>query len=89
MKSSIVAEKTLFHGKWTQSFWQHPAVAQAVTFAVPDAQFGEDVAAAVVVRPNMAATANDIRQFVAARLAEYKVPTQVLIVAAIPQGTHW
>ena len=61
---------------------EHPAVAQAVTFAVPHARLGEDIAAAVVLRRNAMATASDIRQFVAMRLAAFKVPSQVLLVEA-------
>ena len=64
----------------------HPAVAQAVTFAVPHARLGEDIAAAVVLRPNASATASDIREFAATRLAAFKVPRQVLIVDEIPKS---
>src|SRR5262249_14479029 len=66
---------------------EHPAVAAAVTFAVPHAQLGEDIAAAVVLRQNAAATASDIRQFVDRRLAAFKVPSQVCIVEAIPKSS--
>ncbi len=69
-----------------QVLMEHPAVAEAVTFAVPHAQLGEDIAAAVVLRQNAAATASDIRQFVATRLTAFKVPSQVCIVEAIPQS---
>jgi acyl-CoA synthetase (AMP-forming)/AMP-acid ligase II/acyl carrier protein len=64
----------------------HPAVAEAVTFATRHPTLGEDVAAAVVLRPNIDATATDIRQFAAARLAAFKVPRQVLFVDKIPKG---
>ena len=64
----------------------HPAIAQVTTFGIPDAALGEDVAAAVVLRPGMAATAADIRQFAVTRLAEFKVPRRVLIVTSIPAG---
>ena len=66
---------------------EHPAVAEAVTFAVPHPTLGEDVAAAVVLRPNADATPKDIRQFVTGRLADFKVPRQVLIVAQLPKGS--
>jgi acyl-CoA synthetase (AMP-forming)/AMP-acid ligase II len=65
---------------------QHPAVADAVTFAVPHPTLGEDVASAIVLRPGMAATANDIRQFAIGRIADFKVPRQVVIVKEIPKG---
>ena len=64
----------------------HPAVAQAVTFSVPHARLGEDVVAAVVLHQNVLASARDIREFAATRLAAFKVPRQVYIVDSIPQG---
>ena len=70
-----------------EALLEHPAVAEAVTFAVPHATLGEDVAAAVVLRPNAGATAKDIRQFAAGRLADFKVPRQVLIVEQLPKGS--
>jgi amino acid adenylation domain-containing protein len=65
---------------------EHPAVAEAVTFAVPHATLGEDVASAIVLRPNAAATPRDIRLFTIGRIADFKVPRQVLIVREIPKG---
>ena len=65
---------------------EHPAVAEAVTFAVAHATLGEDVASAIVLRPHAAATAKDIRQFAIGRIADFKVPRQVLIVREIPKG---
>jgi len=64
----------------------HPAVAQAVTFAVPHATLSEDVAAAVVLRENASVTERELREFAFARLADYKVPSQVVIVDEIPKG---
>jgi acyl-CoA synthetase (AMP-forming)/AMP-acid ligase II len=64
----------------------HPAVAQAITFAMPHAMLGEEVAAAVVLREGKAASERDIRDFVAARLADFKVPRKVLILDEIPKG---
>ena len=64
----------------------HPAVAQAVTFAVPHARLGEDIAAAVVLHQNAMATEHDIRLFAATRLAAFKVPQQVYIVEDLPKS---
>ncbi len=64
---------------------EHPAVAEVATFGVPHATLGEDVAAAVVLRPRVVATAKDVRQFAASRLAEFKVPRQVLFVDDLPK----
>jgi acyl-CoA synthetase (AMP-forming)/AMP-acid ligase II/acetyltransferase-like isoleucine patch superfamily enzyme len=65
---------------------QHPAIAQAVAFAVPHATLGEDVAAAVILKENTVLTENEIRDFASARLADFKVPTRVVIVDEIPKG---
>jgi acyl-CoA synthetase (AMP-forming)/AMP-acid ligase II/acyl carrier protein len=65
---------------------QHPAVAEAVTFAVPHATLGEDVASAVVLRPQSAAKPKQIRRFAIGRIANFKIPRQVLIVREIPKG---
>jgi acyl-CoA synthetase (AMP-forming)/AMP-acid ligase II len=64
----------------------HPAVAEAATFAVPHATLGEDVASAVVLRPNAVATPNAIRRFAIGRLADFKIPRQVVIVTELPKG---
>jgi acyl-CoA synthetase (AMP-forming)/AMP-acid ligase II len=67
-------------------FLEHPAVAQAVTFAVPHPTLGEDVAVAVVLRNNQSITPQALRQAAFTRLADFKVPSQVLIVSSIPKG---
>ena len=59
---------------------------QAVTFGVPHRELGEDVVAAVVLREGASATDQELREFTAARVAEHKVPRQVLIVEEIPKG---
>jgi acyl-CoA synthetase (AMP-forming)/AMP-acid ligase II/acyl carrier protein len=64
----------------------HPAVAQAATFAMPDPRLGEEVAAAVVLRPGYSATQESLRHFAAERLAHFKVPARVVIVDDIPKG---
>jgi acyl-CoA synthetase (AMP-forming)/AMP-acid ligase II len=64
---------------------EHPAVAEAVTFAVPHATLGEDVASAVVLRPHAAATPQEIREFAIGHIADFKVPRRVLIVGELPK----
>ena len=64
----------------------HPAVAQAITFAVPNPILGEEVAAAVILRPQAALPVRELREFAARHLADYKVPRQIVIVDKIPQG---
>ena len=64
----------------------HPLVDQAVGFAVPDPLLGEDVGAAVVLRPGAAASVRDLQEHVAERLADFKVPRIVVTVDELPTG---
>ncbi len=64
----------------------HPAVAQVVTFALPHPKLGEEVACAVVLREGAAAGEQEIRDFARGRLAEFKAPRRVVILAEIPKG---
>ncbi|MEO8427836.1 MAG: condensation domain-containing protein, partial [Verrucomicrobiota bacterium] len=64
----------------------HPAVAEAATFAIPHTKLGEEIGAAVVLREKSSATERDLREFAAARLADFKVPYRILILDEIPKG---
>jgi acyl-CoA synthetase (AMP-forming)/AMP-acid ligase II len=64
----------------------HPAIQQVVTFAVPHAKLGEDLAAAVVLREGMSLTEKEVRDFAARRLADFKVPRKVIFLTEIPKG---
>ena len=64
----------------------HPAVAQVVTFGMPHEKLGEEVAAAVVLHEGKTATEQEIRAFVATKLADFKVPRKILILEEIPKG---
>ena len=64
----------------------HPAVSQAVTFAVPHDKLGEDVAAAVVLNDGRTASESDIRTYAAGYLAGFKVPKKIVILDDIPKG---
>jgi len=65
----------------------HPAVAEAVCFGVPHATWGEEVAAAVVLREPAtgAPTESDLLAYCKERLADYKRPKQIHITDVIPR----
>ena len=65
---------------------RHPAVAQAVTFAVPEPKLGESVGAAIVLKDGHDLSKQEIKDYVAERLAQFKVPRTVLFVDEIPKG---
>ena len=62
---------------------EHPAVAEAVSFAVPDAKYGEEVNGAVVLKGD--AAADEIIAFCRERLADFKVPKRVYVATALPR----
>jgi oxalate---CoA ligase len=62
---------------------QHPAVAEAIAFGLPHPSWGEEVAVAVVLKTE--ATEKELIAFARARLADYKVPRKLFIVAQIPR----
>ena len=64
----------------------HPAIFQAVVFAVPHDKLGEDVGAAIVLREGEAVSERDIRDFAAERLAAFKVPRKIVVLDEIPKG---
>lgn len=62
----------------------HPAVAEAVAYAIPDERYGEQVAAAVVLRADASAT--ELAKHCAERLAPFKVPVSIALLESIPTG---
>jgi acyl-CoA synthetase (AMP-forming)/AMP-acid ligase II len=66
---------------------EHPAVKQVATFAMPSKLFGEEVAAAVVLRDGAETDAESLRAFVAETLAAFKVPQQIVFLDEIPKGS--
>jgi acyl-CoA synthetase (AMP-forming)/AMP-acid ligase II len=65
---------------------EHPALAEAVVFGVPDAQWGEAVKAVCVLKPGQSLAAEALIEFVGQRIARYKKPKHVLFVAALPRN---
>jgi hypothetical protein len=64
----------------------HPAVEQALAFAVPHPTLGEDLAAAVVLRSGAEAEEQELRGHVFSRLAPHEVPSRILLLETLPKG---
>ena len=65
---------------------RHPAIEQAVAFAMPHDRLGEEVAAAVVLADGATLDERAVRAYAAEHLADFKVPRRVVTVDEIPKG---
>ena len=64
----------------------HEAVAEAVSFPVPHRTLHQEIAAAVVLYSGARVTSDDLRSFLAKRLASFKVPRVILCTTELPKG---
>jgi malonyl-CoA/methylmalonyl-CoA synthetase len=64
----------------------HPAIAECAVVGIPDEQWGDRVCAAIVLRPGEALEADSLRAWAAERLAPYKIPREVRVVAELPRN---
>ncbi|POS87997.1 hypothetical protein EPUL_000539 [Erysiphe pulchra] len=62
---------------------QHSKIDEAVSFAVPDPVYGENVAVAIVAKKNEKITEEEVKAWIKNRLAEFKVPKDVQITDKI------
>ena len=65
---------------------RHPAVAEAVAFAIPHRVLGEDIAVAIVADGEPETLKKDLRAFLRDRLAAFKIPGTIVILDNIPKG---
>jgi long-chain acyl-CoA synthetase len=64
----------------------HPAVAEAAVLAMPHPELGEDVAAFVALRPDCAATVDELIAHCRDRLAAFKYPRRLVVLDALPKS---
>jgi acyl-CoA synthetase (AMP-forming)/AMP-acid ligase II len=68
-----------------QRLHEHPAVHEAAVVGVPDPEWGESLAAFIVLRAGASATGDELGQFVKEALADYKRPRRFIFVDALPR----
>jgi long-chain acyl-CoA synthetase len=66
--------------------YAHPDIAEAAVVGVPDEHFGEEVGAAIVLRPGAEVEPEAIRGWAKERLSAYKVPRLFAFTAELPKG---
>ncbi|WP_426572439.1 class I adenylate-forming enzyme family protein [Aquihabitans sp. McL0605] len=69
------------------AIYEHPAVYEAAVFGLPHERLGEEVAVAIVPRDGQAIDTDELRTFLAERIAPFKIPTQVFLFdEALPRN---
>jgi malonyl-CoA/methylmalonyl-CoA synthetase len=64
----------------------HPRIAECAVIGIEDPEWGERVAAAVVLRQDAALSLGELRDWARERLAPYKLPTRLLLVEILPRN---
>lgn len=70
-----------------KSLTAHPDVVEAAVIGVDDAQYGQRLAAFVVLTDDAAATPDALKQHVRDTLANYKVPREITVLAELPRSS--
>ena len=69
-----------------EALLKHPAVLEAAAVGVPDANYGQDIRACVVLKPGADCTEADLRAHCVLTLGRYKSPKELRFVAELPKG---
>jgi long-chain acyl-CoA synthetase len=69
-----------------EALYEHPAVAEVACIGIAHPELGEEVAAAVVLKPGATATPDELREWAKARVAAYKYPRHVWLADSLPKG---
>jgi long-chain acyl-CoA synthetase len=66
--------------------YEHPAVHECAVIGIPHASLGEEVGAAVALKPGAETTPEELRAFVKSQVAAYKYPRRVWLVDSLPES---
>ena len=64
--------------------FRHPKIQNASVFGVPDAKYGEEVCAWIVLKPGQSASAEEIQTHCQGQIAHYKIPRIIRFVPELP-----
>jgi long-chain acyl-CoA synthetase len=69
-----------------EALYEHPAVAEVACIGIRHPDLGEEVGAAVALKPGASADVDELRAFAKERVAAYKYPRHLWLVDALPKG---
>jgi long-chain acyl-CoA synthetase len=69
-----------------EALLKHPSVLEAAAVGIPDANYGQDIMACVVLKPGERCTAEELKDFSRRELGQYKTPRVIKLVESLPKG---
>ena len=81
----ITGGENIYPAEVENALYAHEAVAECAVFGIPDERLGEVPAAAVVLKPGAAATAEELAEFCAGRIARFKRPRRIEFKENLPK----
>jgi len=87
LKDMIIRGGENIYPKEIEEFlYTHPKIKDVQVIGVPDAQYGEEIMACVILKEGETATQEEIQSFVRASMAKHKVPRYVEMVDSFPMN---
>ena len=74
------AGENVYGAEVESAIYEHPAVHEAAVFGVPHERLGEEVGVAILPNDGMTLTPEELWAFLDAKIAKFKIPTQVVIM---------
>lgn len=69
-----------------EALLKHPALLEAAAVGIPDENYGQEIVACVVLKPEMSCSADELRTFCKSALGGYKTPKDFLFMNELPKG---
>jgi long-chain acyl-CoA synthetase len=69
-----------------EALLKHPAVLEAAAVGIPDAHYGQEIMACVVLKPDAACSPDELRAFAETELGRYKTPKVIRMIESLPKG---
>jgi long-chain acyl-CoA synthetase len=69
-----------------EALYRHPAILEAAAVGIPDPHYGQEILAAVVLKPGITVSEGELRVYCEAELGRYKTPKVIRFMRELPKG---
>ena len=84
----ISGGENVYPAEVESALYEHPAIAEVAVVGAPDERWGERVVAVVAPKPGASLALEELQGFARERLAGYKIPRELRLVAALPRNAN-